>query len=125
YQTMSSTQVPGPGYIVPRTETNGRTPTIAGARMMITARSTTLPTFRFLAAACALSVVAASCDNGSNDSTATATCAGIAAAAGTDQTVVLGNTVSLDGSASKLCDGGSPSFTWTFQSVPAGSQISD
>jgi hypothetical protein len=93
--------------------------------MKITARSATLPTFRFLAAACALAVVAASCDNGSNDSTATATCSGLAAAAGTDQTVVLGNTVTLDGSTSKLCDGGSPSFTWTFQSVPAGSQISD
>jgi hypothetical protein len=94
--------------------------------MMNTARSATLPTFKLLAAGCALAVVAASCDNGGDeDSTGTATCSGIAAAAGTDQTVVLGNTVNLNGGDSTLCNGGSPSFTWTFQSVPTSSQISD
>jgi len=93
--------------------------------MTITARSATLSHLKFLVAGCALAVVAASCDNGGNDSTGNATCSGMTAAAGTDQTVVLGNTVNLDGSGSTLCNGGSPSFTWTFKSVPAGSKISD
>jgi hypothetical protein len=91
---------------------------------MYTARSATFPSLKFLAAGCALAVVAASCD-GKDDSTAAATCSGIAAEAGTDQSVVLGNTVSFDASQSTLCDGGSPSFTWSFESVPAGSQVSE
>jgi hypothetical protein len=92
--------------------------------MMNMARSATLSPFKFLAAGCALAVVAASCD-GKDDSASTATCSAIAAAAGTDQTVILGNTVNLDGSESTLCNGGSPSFTWTFESVPTGSAVSD
>ena len=92
--------------------------------MMNTARSATL-SLKFLTAGCALAVVAASCSDGGDDTNGAATCSGIAASAGTDQSVVLGNTVNLDGSQSTLCNGGSPSFTWTFQSVPTGSQISD
>ena len=93
--------------------------------MTTMARSATLPTFRFLATGCALAVVATSCEKG-DDTAAAATCSGIAANAGVDPTpVMLGNTVTLNGGDSTLCDGGSPSFTWTFQSVPTASQISD
>ena len=93
--------------------------------MMNLARSATFSSFKFLATGCALAVVAASCD-GKDDSASAATCSGIAAQAGANQTdAMLGYTVTFDASASTLCDGGSPSFTWTFESVPTGSQVSD
>jgi hypothetical protein len=43
------------------------------------------------------------------------------AQAGTDQTVFVGETVALDGSASADVDGDSLSFSWAFIDVPAGS----
>ena len=43
--------------------------------------------------------------------------------AGGDQSVVLGDTVQLDGSGSSDIDGNSLSFAWTLMSVPAGSSV--
>jgi len=41
--------------------------------------------------------------------------------AGPDQTVLVGDTVTLDGSGSSDVDGNSLTFSWSFTSVPAGS----
>jgi hypothetical protein len=92
--------------------------------MMNTAASGAFASSRILWTGVALVAAIAGCDKG-GDSVSTATCSGISANAGTDQIVMLGNTVSLDGSQSTPCDGGSPSFTWAFESVPTDSQVTD
>jgi hypothetical protein len=56
-------------------------------------------------------------------------CEAPTASAGADLAVALGDTVTLDGSASSVCqvylNDGSASYAWSFEAVPAGSAVDD
>lgn len=67
---------------------------------------------------------AAGC-NGEEDSAGPLVCSGIAAEAGDNKVLILGNTVALDATASETCKGGSSLYNWTFDAVPAESDVSD
>ncbi len=52
-----------------------------------------------------------------------ATCAGPSAEAGPNQTGSPGSLVTLDGSGSAVCDGTTPVYVWTVESVPTDSAV--
>lgn len=86
----------------------------------------TLPRFPLLLALVGLPVVA-SCNlkdskDHTGDSTAAA-CTGPSADAGADLSGSPGVLVTLDGSGSAVCDGTTPAYVWTVESVPTDSAI--
>ena len=52
-----------------------------------------------------------------------AACTSPTASAGVDQTGAPGVVVTLDGSGSVVCDGSTPSYVWTLETVPTDSQV--
>ena len=77
-----------------------------------------LPTFALLA----LAGVGCSKDDKSGDSSAPA-CAGPVAVAGVDLASAPGHAVTLDGSASTVCDASSITYLWSIESVPVDSTV--
>lgn len=52
-------------------------------------------------------------------------CSTLVANAGPDQTVTLGTTLTVDGSASTVCPTADRTFTWTFEAVPTDSAVTE
>jgi len=65
------------------------------------------------------------CGDDTKDTDTGPACAAPVADAGADQEAALGSTVTLDGSASTVCEGKEPMFNWSFQAVPVDSAIAD
>lgn len=71
-----------------------------------------------------LALLALSCNKKDTGETASE-CKGPSANAGPDQNVLLGVTVSLDGNGSETCEGQSNIYTWSFNTLPVSSALTD
>lgn len=69
-------------------------------------------------------LLAGTCEN-KTDTAGESTCDSITANGGADQSVALGDTVTLSGEASELCPGDTGSWAWSFSSVPVESGLTD